>query len=539
MRKILTIVAVAFSIHASAQLAFLTRDSINANNLNAYALVHGDMWWEPQTAHNGCFFPNGSKKNIQFAAALWMSGYDAAGQLHVAAQTYRQDGNDYWPGPLDGSGNLDYAASEKWAKIWKVTRAEINTYRATVFHTPSNTPESILTWPGKGNTQARGNGGVVLDIATEMAPFVDLDGDGNYEPLKGDYPDIKGEQGLWWVFSDNGPTHSQSDGNPLKVEVHAFAYAYKRGTLIDNVVYYDYTVVNKSPNDYHDFRLALWDDVALGYYLDNYLGFDSGHRMGIAYNATNVDGASAGVPSNAYGAKPPMAGVSLVSLPDDAAGSYVPAGSFTYYNNDPSIIGSPTVDTQYNNYMRAKFRFGHRLNYPALTPSGNYAFTGDPSDTNAFSECLSSNNPGSRRVILSSNSFQLKTRDVKKVVIALVVADSVGGCPGVNFNAIKEVADTAWYVYHNPPPPIFTPLVEKVGAISIYPNPVRDKLQIDWDEGPAEMMVSIYNPIGQCMGAQICNRAANSIDVAEYPPGAYLIIYRNQTLAGKSVFIKQ
>ena len=31
------------------------------------------------------------------------------GNLHVAAQTYRQNGNDFWPGPLDASGNLDRA----------------------------------------------------------------------------------------------------------------------------------------------------------------------------------------------------------------------------------------------------------------------------------------------------------------------------------------------------------------------------------------------------------------------------------------------
>ena len=127
MRKVLlsafSICLLSISIHA--QIPFNTMDSVNINNINASVLVHGDMWWRPdsQTAH--CYFPNGSQKNISFIGAIWMSAYDADGKLHVAAQTYRQDGNDYWPGPLDGSDTLTYATSQHWAKIWKVNRTDI------------------------------------------------------------------------------------------------------------------------------------------------------------------------------------------------------------------------------------------------------------------------------------------------------------------------------------------------------------------------------------------------------------------------------
>jgi hypothetical protein len=267
MKKAIIIALVLSVFSAHAQTSFTTHDSIDANNINARVLVHGDMWWDPATKKQKCEFPKGSGKHVGFAGALWLSGYDASNKLHVAAQTYRQDGNDYWPGPLDDGGNLSYATSTQWAKIWKVTRAEINEYKSIIYHTTANTPESILTWPAKGNAYAKGKDGATLVIDRDMAPFVDQNGDGVYQPLKGDYPAIKGEQTLWWVFSDNGPTHAQSKGDPLKVEVQAMAYAYKRGTLIDNVVYYDYTLVNRSANDYHDFRLALWDDVNLGCYL--------------------------------------------------------------------------------------------------------------------------------------------------------------------------------------------------------------------------------------------------------------------------------
>ncbi len=82
------------AIQSKAQTPFSTMDSVNINNINAAVLVHGDMWWNPadtNTAH--CYFPADSLTDISGAGALWMSGYDAGSQLHIAAQTYRQDGN--------------------------------------------------------------------------------------------------------------------------------------------------------------------------------------------------------------------------------------------------------------------------------------------------------------------------------------------------------------------------------------------------------------------------------------------------------------
>ena len=111
---------------------------------------------------------------------------------------------------------------------------------------------------------------------------------------QGEYPAIKGDQALWWVFSDNGPTHTETNGKPLGVEVHVMAYAYKRGTLIDNVVYYDYIVINRSANAYSNFRIGLFDDMDLGYFDDDFIGFDSSRRLGITYNGTDCDGCSAG-----------------------------------------------------------------------------------------------------------------------------------------------------------------------------------------------------------------------------------------------------
>lgn len=537
LRRIATAILMTLGMtNAMAQTPFLTADSLDANKINAMVLVHGDMWWNPTTGNAKCLFPNGSKKAFNFAGSLWMSAYDAAGGLHVAAQTYRQDGNDYWPGPLDASGALDYATSGNWAKIWKVRRSDLETHQATTFRDTINTPQPILTWPAKGNVYARGRAGAVLNITEDMAPFVDLNGDGIYQPLKGEYPDIKGsEQALWWCFSDNGPTHAESDGTPLKVQINAMSYAYKRNTLIDQVAYYDYTVVNKSANDYHDMRIALWDDADLGYYMDDMIGFDSTWRMGILYNGTNDDGAAAGHPENSYGANPPAMAVTYVVLPGDVGSHYQPVGSYMYYNNDPSIIGNPTNDTQYNYYMRSRIRNGAHIQHAGVDI--DYMYPDDPTVPGGQHGCATGDNPGDKRFILSSNDFSLNAGGRTRVVMALIVDTAVGGCGVIQTNGfapLRELADTAWGNFKNAVS--VRPVMKAAGVVKIYPNPAGDVLHIDAGQG--HKRISICNAMGQRMYETECEEPTCMADVSKWPPGMYVLECEQEGARTRITFVK-
>ncbi len=533
-----------------AQSPFSTSDSVDINNINARILVHGDMSWDPVSQIAACEFPKGSGKHINFASSLWMSGYDAGGQLHIAAQTYRQHGNDYWPGPLGVSDTLSYATSQDWAKIWKVSRNDISNFLSLSTHTIANTPQTILNWPAKGNTHAAGNSGASLTITTDMAPFIDLNGNGTYEPLAGEYPDIKGDQALWWVFSDKGSTHNETNGRPLGVEVQSMAYAYNRGTLIDNVVYYDYKIINRSTNSYSGMRIGLWDDVDLGYYNDDYIGYDSTHRMGVAYNGTSDDGllASPSHPHNSYGKNIPVVGMTMIVAPGDVGTSYAPAGSFINYTNgyDP-----PTVDTEYNNYLHAKSKDGRHYIHDTTDidfmgiPSGpdvDFVFTGDPGDTNQWSECSKRDNPGDRRFILTTGDFSLSAGGSQHFVLALVTTDpdTMNGCGSVTFDSIKIVADTAWAVYHNPPPPNSVNNIELAAAISIYPNPAHDLPYIEHVYEPQnEAFITVYNSIGQTIAVAIDKaQTKDKIDISKLVPGAYYLLYRSGNIQRGMSFIK-
>jgi len=154
----------------------------------------GDMFWDVEVGVAKYEVPKGSKKNTIFSHALWIGGIDAGGNLHTAAQTYRQTGCDFWPGPLDTiNGKTDSATAAQYDKIWKIDRfaiAQFQYYFQTgAVQNGSYTPnQDFLTWP------ARGNG----NYTRNMASFVDVNNNGIYDPLQGgDYPKIKGDQMLY------------------------------------------------------------------------------------------------------------------------------------------------------------------------------------------------------------------------------------------------------------------------------------------------------------------------------------------------------
>ena len=59
-----------------------------------------------------------------------MGGLDDQGDLHIAAQSYRQSGDDYWPGPLDTlSGLADSVSNSIYDNVWKIDKSTIDTFR--------------------------------------------------------------------------------------------------------------------------------------------------------------------------------------------------------------------------------------------------------------------------------------------------------------------------------------------------------------------------------------------------------------------------
>lgn len=554
MKKLSAFLYLSFCLnleHAHAQAWYVP----NINNIHAGISVHGDLW----TIHGSqpfCSFTTDTNKQIAGPGGLWLSGYDAGGKLHLAASTAGFSGYDYWPGILDARDTLTVDNSSNWDRLWVVRGSDIDYVKANPI--PITTPlsvggiyETILSWPGRSNRYAVGKMSS-LTIPDDMAPFKDVNGNGIYEPLSGEYPAIKGDLTTWWTFSDNGPTHNRTNGKPLGVEIHAMSYGYKRGTLVDNIMYYEYTIVNKSSNVYHDFRIGLWNYPVLGRdSINNYIAFDSARRMAITYSANNFDGTPGG-----FGSSLPISAITMIVLPGDTSSHLEPAGSFTYYNNDTSKFGHPIVDTEYNNYMRSKLRNGQHFtnNFSGAGKPAygfgagadcNYVFPGDPANISEWSECVSNNKTNNRRYVLSSNDFTLYPGAEKKIVFAMITTlpDLNNGCPFADFTGIQRVADTAWAVYRNPPAPkpVEAKNLTAINSIKIYPNPANDKLFVEYSDGmTGDGQITVQNIIGQVMS--ITSQRANgvtTVDISKLPAGFYTLLYRNDNNQAVTRFVKE
>ena len=102
---------------------------MDINNVRTTILGGGDMWWDLDNAKYE--IPQGSDRHSMFAGALWIGGLDAQGNLKVAGMTYRQDGNDFWPGPLNSNyDGEDYGTTtpdvcQSFDRHWSVYKNDV------------------------------------------------------------------------------------------------------------------------------------------------------------------------------------------------------------------------------------------------------------------------------------------------------------------------------------------------------------------------------------------------------------------------------
>ncbi|MCB0853460.1 MAG: hypothetical protein KDD63_14640, partial [Bacteroidetes bacterium] len=137
---------------ASAQL--------DINNVRCLLHNGGDMWWD-LTGDARYEVPKGSNRHSMFASSLWIGGVDEAGQLRVAAKTYRQSGLDFWPGPLTGGASggeasIDEETCERYNEMFKINKTEIDAFRAA-YANQGTEPFSMAEFPNVQNWPAIGN----------------------------------------------------------------------------------------------------------------------------------------------------------------------------------------------------------------------------------------------------------------------------------------------------------------------------------------------------------------------------------------------
>ncbi len=428
------------------------------NNVRTIIYSGGDMWWDLFGNTQAYYYVPATSNRATgvsscFGGSIWLGGLDAGGQLKIAAMTYRQNGLDFWPGPLDTvTSSIDADECQKWDGIYSVSRADVDNFVAG-----GDPSIDIRNWPG--------NGAISKNQALRLAPFIDKNRDGFYDPKDGDYPayDVEnkaekdnlgfcksklfGDYTLFWVFNDKGNVHTETQGVPIGVEVRAQAFGFKTNDEINNMTFYSYEVFNRSSFQLEKTYFTVWNDPDLGYYLDDYVGCDVKRGLGYIYNADPFDETISG--ANGYGDYPPALGCDFFKGPladqgdkidndqdsiIDEPGETIQMSRFTYYNNNYGAFPAQTTNPDqgspihYYNYMTgfwkdsSPFTFGGNA-YGGSSPA-TFVYPGNPVTGTGWTEKASGNLPGDRRFLQSAGPFTLKPGAVNEITFGMPWAQS-------------------------------------------------------------------------------------------------------------------
>lgn len=474
---------------------------LELNNVRTTILGGGDMWWNLTDAQYE--IPNGSNKHSLYAGALWIGGMDDENQLKVAAMTYRQTGNDFWPGPLDsrltipnGQGedvtNPGYGATSsevcvEYNKHFRITRQEVDDFIA---NPADGIPQSILDWPGNRND---GNPN------EQFAPFFDSDDDGFYDPGAGDYPRygddnsncntddlLYGDETIWWVFNDKGNIHTESSAEGIGLEIQAQAFAFSTNDEINDMTFYSYKIVNRSREKLNSAYFGQWVDPDLGNFQDDYVGCDVERGLGYCYNGDPDDETVRG-----YGANPPAIGVDFFRGPaadigdgidndrdgcidghlvvdpetgeanceDESAENreLIIMSKFVYYNNvNNTPDGNPNVGPDFYNYLRGIWLDNRPITYGGdgrseSAPPANFMFPGDtdPSNEEFWTEETAGNDPADRRFLQTAGPFTLAPGAVNTITTGVVWARATSGGAFASVEKMRLVDDKAQSLFDN------------------------------------------------------------------------------------------
>jgi len=526
---------------------------LDINNVRGRINTGGDMWWDLDDIGRYYIPKEGSATSL-FSGALWIGGTDVNGQLKLAAQRYRQVGIDYWPGPLtvDGTAAVDEETCVRYDQHTVITRAQVdlflqwwNSENKALEFPDYVIPDAFFEYPAHGD--------ISKNQSYYLAPFKDVNGDGDYDPSQGDYPyyDIandlcpinfvndpnyipqptmeeelteypialvgsilvdqvlKGDQTFWWVFNDKGNVHTETQGQPIGMEIRAQAFAFATNDEINNMSFYSYEIINRSTFTLEETYMSPWCDTDLGYAWDDYVGCDVGRGLGYCYNGNAIDGS--GEPE-AYGDQPPAIGIdffqgpyidpdqrdnprftgdcSILNSPfvwDPMAINGVNFGNgisdderfgmrrYVYHNNAGGIQGDPQVAAEYYQYLKGYWRDNNHMVYggnahpsnagtlpdipcdfmfPGDTDPCNWGTQGQPpgpynQNGNYWTEETVDNNPDDRRFMQSAGPFTLKPGAVNYITVGVPWARAISGGPWESVELLRRVDDKCQKLFDN------------------------------------------------------------------------------------------
>ncbi|NVK27614.1 MAG: T9SS type A sorting domain-containing protein [Flavobacteriia bacterium] len=315
----------------------------------------------------------GDNVNHIYQESLWFSGYSYGTDTihHNSVQTYRQDRASFFPGPISS----DTASYSYWNRTWTVTSGMVDSLKNGLYFA---IPEPLLNWPAHGRAQ--------FSESQELAPFVDVNNNGVYEPQSGDYPIIKGDVCTIAVFNDwqyRGFFQYWS----FVMEGIVYYYMIDGDDIEDRTIFTEFEIVNKSNKTYYDTWMGVFADIDVGYASMNLSGTDIARHAVYSYpknsmaNGVNFPGESPwasvvilegpaadpfdGRDNNWDGCVDGVADQFGNCISEDPSNGIVEPitmmRSMSFTNTSGQHNSNPLLDAHFGNYLRGLWRDGTHI----------------------------------------------------------------------------------------------------------------------------------------------------------------------------------
>lgn len=286
------------------------------NNVRARLLNGGDVWWD--LSIGSYIVPKVDPAlgipgvSSLFAGAVWLGGFDDAGNLKIAAQTYRNaTSNDFWPGPLSSIGTTGADTCLNWDRFFIVKGVDIQNHIRAVDEAEATgvpldceaIPRSLRSYPARGNPYWSEY--YTFDLPNDnqgLGAYFDANGDNKYDPCDGDYPAIEvkncptesnyPDEIVFWVYNDAGNSHTNTNGRPIRMEVQVQAFGYSTNDQINDMTFYRYKLINRATTAIDSTYFGMWVDADLGCSEDDFIGSDTARSLMYIYNQDELDGNS-------------------------------------------------------------------------------------------------------------------------------------------------------------------------------------------------------------------------------------------------------
>lgn len=482
---------------------------MNVNNINTIINSNGIFAHNTHNQTPNFEAPVNSNLNTVFYSHLVAAGMHN-NNLHLSTGILRSICPDltidFYPGPI-ANNYLILNYMSKYNRVWEVSKQQINNHIANWNSTSYVMPEAIQNWPGNGDVN---NGEALL-----LAPFADLNSNNIYEPHLGEYPLIRGDKAVYFIFNDHNPTNSNS--SPLKIESHGMLYAYNHptSTVINNTVFIAYSIINRSQNSYNNFYLSSYTDIDIGYQFDDHVGCDTTLNFYYGYNAVEIDG----INNMGYGATPPAQAVILLNKPmvsHNIFANYYPinlSANESTYNAMKGLHPDGTVIIDSFSMSPTKY---HYPGYPELNTGWTEPFDG--------------NHPWDLKSLGSTGPTTFAPNQKFEFDLAYTYARATTGNNLASLTLLRQlVSDVhSFYINQNYSPMLSTSINENtikqnISGFSIFPNPANESINISLSGNYNMNKIEIIDIQGKVVISKNPENNSATINIENLKNGLYFV----------------